>query len=102
MYPALLVHTIGARSNKFIDLLDTYAPIKKKRVCHRKSPWMNKNILDSMRKRDSFKRIAKKTKLESDWINYKKMQNTVNSMIRRAKEKENFLKNLYCWKYCKT
>ena len=58
---------------------------KKKRVRHRKSPWMKKKILDSMRKRDRFKRIAKKSKFESDWINYKKMRNTVNSMIRRAK-----------------
>ena len=72
-------------ATKFIDLLDNYAPIKKKRVRHRKSPWMNKNILDSMRKRDRFKRIAKKSKFDSDWINYKKMRNTVNSMIRRAK-----------------
>ena len=38
-----------------------------------------------MRKRDRFKRIAKKSKFDSDWINYKKMRNTVNSMIRRAK-----------------
>ena len=45
-------------ATKFIDLLDNYAPIKKKRVRHRKSPWMNKNILDSMRKRDRFKRIG--------------------------------------------
>ena len=29
--------------------------------------------------------FAKKSKFDSDWINYKKMRNTVNSMIRRAK-----------------
>ena len=34
---------------KFIALLDSFAPIKKKRVRQKKFPWMSINILDSMR-----------------------------------------------------
>ena len=72
-------------ASKFKDVLDTHAPIRKKRVRHRKSPWMNKDILDSMRKRDRYKRIAKRSRLDNDWLSYKKMRNNVNSMIRKAK-----------------
>ena len=72
-------------ASKFTTLLDCYAPIKKKRVRKKPSPWMKKHILDSIRKRDKLKNIARKSKLECDWVQYKKMRNSVTSLIRKAK-----------------
>ena len=39
-------------------------------TCGKKSPRMSKNILDSMRKRERFKRITKNSKLDNDWMQY--------------------------------
>ena len=48
---------------------------------------MNKLILDSMHKRDRFKRIAKRSNSDKDWQDFKNMRNLVTSLIRKEKKK---------------
>ena len=81
---------------KFSAILDRHAPVKKKRVRQKRSPWMNKLILDSMHRRDRFKRIAKRSKSDRDWQDYRNLRNLVTSLIRKEKKKYitvNILKN---------
>ena len=71
--------------NKIRFVLNKHAPVKKKRVRHRKSPWMTREILDLIRKRDQAKKIAKRTNTDVSWENFRKLRNQGTSNVRKAK-----------------
>ena len=58
--------------SKFIAIVDKHAPLKRKRIRNKKSPWLNVEIKKSMMARDKLKSIAIKTKNSEDWQNYTK------------------------------
>ena len=75
--------------DRFLSLLysviDRHAPMRKVRVKQKESPWMTRDILTMIRDRDKLKIKAKRSKLTSDWENYKKARNNVTSSIRQSK-----------------
>ena len=75
--------------DKFISLLnsviDRHTPMRRVRVKQNESPWMTSDLLTMIRERDKLKVKAKKSKLTSDWENYKKSRNNVTTCIRQAK-----------------
>ena len=72
-------------SVKFNAVLNKHAPIKKRRVKQKDTPWMNSEIMHKMRERDKMKVEAKKSDSETQWNAYRKLRNKVTSMIRLAK-----------------
>ena len=73
--------------NKMRLLLDRHARVKKKRVRHRKSPWITVDVLNLIRERDKAKQTAKRLNTDSEWLKYKKLRNQVTSSVRKAKRK---------------
>ena len=67
------------------EVIDKHAPMHKRRVKTKESPWMTKDILTSIRTRDRLKAKAKKTKSTHDWESYKKARNDVTFAVRKAK-----------------
>ena len=68
-----------------IKVIDKHAPMHKRRVKTKESPWMTKDILMLIRSRDRLKAKAKKSDSTPHWENYKKARNDVTSAVRKAK-----------------
>lgn len=80
----------------FLDIVDKHAPIKKKRIKNKKSPWLTASIKKSMINRDKLKSAAIKTNTAEDWLNYKNLKNRLNNEIKKTKTRyyqENFRSN---------
>ena len=67
-------------NDTFLSLLDKRAPLKKKRVKKCQQPgWMNQEILNSIKTRDTFHNAK-------DMNNYKIWRNKVKSLIFKSKQ----------------
>lgn len=64
----------------------TAIPTKIINIGNRHKPWMNKNILRNIRKRDRLFKVAKQQQREVDWQRWKSQRNHVTEMNRRHKE----------------
>ena len=72
---------------------DRHAPIRTKRIQSKKSPWITKELIRKIHKRDFFKRKAVHTNDHDSWKQYKTARNDVNNSIKHAK-REYFTTNL--------
>ena len=70
----------------FLECIDRHAPLKSKRVRLSKSPWINSNLKKLMHKRDILKLKAIRSQNPSDWREFRKHRNLVNSQVRIAKQ----------------
>ena len=70
----------------FLEVLDSHAPIRSKRVRKRPSlPWLSKDIRDKMLGRDRLKRVAMIKNDDVSWAKYRSSRNIVNVSLRKAK-----------------
>ena len=69
----------------FNNVTDKHAPLKQQRVKIHSTPWINDDVLESIRKRDFLHRIFLKTKDEQYHEQYKKMRNYTVNLIQRTK-----------------
>ena len=69
----------------FLNIVDKHAPLKQSRLRNRRSPWLIRDIVSLMRKRDLLKCKAMNTNESNDWIEYKKARNTTNNVIKQSK-----------------
>ena len=74
-------------SKKFIEVLDTHAPVKTTRIKHRCCPFVDAEIQDLMRNRNVLLKRARQTRLPADWEEYRSTRERVKSELRNA-EKE--------------
>ena len=72
--------------NKLKGMLDKHAPLKKKRVKKKESPWITECIIKLIRNRNKQKKKAKNTQLAADWNQYRVLRNKVTAQIRLAKK----------------
>ena len=70
----------------FLECIHRHAPLKSKRVRLSKSPWINSNLKKLMHKRDILILKAVHSKNPSDWREFRKHRNFVNSQVRIAKQ----------------
>ena len=76
----------------FIQILDEIAPIRHIRIKTRTEPWMNSEILELIRERDKFLKLANKNKNNKDLrLKFNSLRNKVQSEIKKAKSV--YLKN---------
>ena len=81
---------------KFLNVVDTHAPLRTKRVRSKRSPWITSELKKRMPKRDIMKLKAIRSKNPQDCDEFKRLRNKVNSDIRIAKEsyyKQSFTEN---------
>lgn len=74
----------------FTEVLDSRAPLKKRRVKGTTAPWMNNKIAEAMRDRNYHLRKAQKSNSTYHWGMYRKLRNFVNREIKSSKS------NYYC------
>ena len=81
---------------KFLNVVDTHAPLRTKRVRLKRSPWITSELKKRMHERDIMKLKAIRSKNPQDWGEFKQLRNKVNSDIRILKEsyyKQSFTEN---------
>ena len=71
--------------NLLMPVIDKHAPLKKKRIGKRKSPWITPYIVQKIRLRDFLKRQFDVTRDNEIWLQFKKARNECNSAIKQAK-----------------
>ena len=86
VYNATHVSTAYTAFEKaLLNVIDNHAPLKRKRIKKKESPWVTDYILQLIRDRNKSKQHAKLTKKIDDWKQYKKARNNVTAEIRKAK-----------------
>ena len=81
---------------KFLNVVDTHALLRTKRVRSKRSPWITSELKKRMHERDIMKLKAIRSKNPQDWGEFKRLRNKVNSDIRIVKEshyKQSFTEN---------
>ena len=66
----------------FTEVVDSHAPLKKRRVKGTTAPWMNNKIAEAMRDRNYHLRKAQKSNSTYHWGMYRKLRNFVNREIK--------------------
>lgn len=77
----------------FMESVDKFAPLKRKRTKHKKSPWLTEELIRKIHKRDYLKKKAVETNDISYWQQYKEVRNQTNNDIKQTK-RNYFTKNL--------
>jgi len=77
----------------FMESVDKFAPLKRKRTKHKKSPWITNDLLRQIHKRNYHKKLAVTTNDIAYWEQYKNVRNQTNNDIKAAK-KRYFIDNL--------
>ena len=70
----------------FLEVIDAHAPLRKRRVKNKSSPWLKPSIKKQMYHRDYLKRQALKTGSGKLWEDYKLARNQINFAIKHAKK----------------
>ena len=70
----------------YLEVLDKHAPLRKRRVRNRPSPWLTPQVKNLMYRRDYLKRKYVKNGSTSLYNSYKLVRNEVNIAIRKAKQ----------------
>ena len=76
-----------------MESVDKFAPLKRKRSKHKKSPWITDDLLRQIHKRNYHKKLAVNTNDTAYWQQYKNVRNQTNNDIKTAK-KRYFIDNL--------
>ena len=71
---------------KFLNVVDTHAPLRTKRVRSKRSPWIISELKKHMHERDIMKLKAIRSKNPQDLGEFKRLRNKVYSNIKIAKE----------------
>ena len=70
----------------FLEVTDAHAPLRKRKVRNKSSPWLKPSIKKLMYHRDYLKSKALKTPSTQVWEDYKRSRNQVNSEVKKAKK----------------
>ena len=74
-------------TNKILELSNKNIPNKIITVRQNDLPWINNEIRKLMRKRNRYRRKAKKSNNRIDWTKFKQLRNKVVALLRSAKSK---------------
>jgi len=80
----------GLFENKFIEIYDKYAPLKKKTVRANNAPYMTRTLRKAMMKRTELANKYNKSRTLDDYNKFRKHRNYVNRLYTREREKNLF------------
>ena len=69
----------------FLSVVDKHAPLKRKRIRNKNSPWLTSEIKQQLVHRDRLRNLAIRTNAEGDWNNYKDTKNIYNNKTKKTK-----------------
>ena len=67
-------------------IIDSLAPLKQRRIKSNSEPWVNAEILESIRERNTSLHKFRKSKDARDYGEYRKHRNMVQCLVKKAKE----------------
>jgi len=70
-----------------MNIVEKHAPLKRRLVKNRPTPWFNKHVQDLIKTRNKARVNFNKSKMPADWNHYKKLRNSVNIEIRKLKKR---------------
>jgi ribosomal protein L29 len=73
-------------NNHVMNILNKYAPLKKKIVKGKLNPWMTSDIVHLMKQRNKAHRRALSTKSPEDWKMYRVARNECNRKLNQGKK----------------
>ena len=68
--------------NYFVCIVEKHAPLKKREIGKKRSPWITKQILNIKRQNNYLKKKACKTNYLNDWKLCQSARNRYNSLIK--------------------
>jgi hypothetical protein len=68
-------------NRNFLRILDRHVPVKTIKVRYRRSPFVNDEIKELMKKRDRLHRVARQTKNICDWDSFRVARNEVKKTL---------------------
>ena len=71
----------------FLGCVDRHAPLKLKRIRKKRSPWITRELLCKIRKRDFLKKKAISSNNSATWDQFKRARNQANNAIKLAKKR---------------
>ena len=71
--------------NNIITVADNMCPIKNFNVKKYRDPWISPEILELKRDKDKALKKAKRTKLDNDWNEARRLRNACLNRVRKAK-----------------
>ena len=72
--------------NLFLEILDIHAPLRKRKVRNKPTPWLTPSVKKMMYQRDHLKKISIKNGSSHLLEAYKEARNRVNAAIKKAKK----------------
>ena len=79
-------YTWTCMKNTILSCFDKLAPVIKKRIRGKPSPWLTDELKKAMNIRDMLLRKSRKTKSASDISAYKKKRSELNSLLNKSKQ----------------
>ena len=73
-------------NKRFLEVLDSHAPVKSVKVKHRHCPFVNEEIKELMRNRDRLLKRARCSGLPVDWELYRDSRQVVKFRLRKAEQ----------------
>ena len=72
-------------TEKILKILDKMAPIQKIQCRRKYAPWISDTTKKKILERNMAQRKASESNLDNDWVLYKRLRNSVNSILRTEK-----------------
>ena len=69
----------------FLNICDSHAPFRRKKVRNLNSPWLTPDLKKLMFERDKAKKLASRAGSSETWMHFKALRNKVNIAIKKAK-----------------
>ena len=73
-------------TRKFLEIMEECIPQQELKKKRRNLPWLTKNVVRHMQKRNNMFPRAKRSKNPTHFAKYKKIRNNVTTMLRSAKQ----------------
>ena len=73
-------------TNKLCAVLDKFAPVKTVQIRSNYAPWLNGEVRELIRQRDTAQMIASHSQCQDSWRHYRNMRNITTKSIRNAKK----------------
>jgi len=71
---------------QIMEIVDKHAPLSKRTVNGKRSPWFTPSILALISERNKQRSLFFRTRDRNDWLKYKKLRNSINIAVRIAKK----------------
>ncbi len=68
----------------FLSILEKHAPVKSMKIRYRRCPFMSREIKELMKNRDKLHKLARRTKMTTDWENYRVCRQAVKKALRES------------------